>query len=257
MLEALGEVIYTFHQDVAGPPQELVSLFLGRREDRRVRDGQQTRLDSFYIDPERPHICAFNYPAVALTLGRERWGELRDVYLELAADRGCKVRQTLAASLGEMAKIIGADNAERDLVGVWWDAVRCEEDNLVREKAVECVDVFVLALGREAGEKILEGLLTVWDEGAFRGWRERECVARALVTFVESIGRELPSVIRGLLKRGLEDNVAAVREAAVSAVSLFEEAVIYSATYDVDNNTAPSNLDNIRNKHTCARRPSS
>lgn len=33
VLEALGEVLYTFHVDEQGPPDELVSLFIGRQED--------------------------------------------------------------------------------------------------------------------------------------------------------------------------------------------------------------------------------
>ncbi|KAF8078049.1 armadillo-type protein [Lyophyllum atratum] len=107
VLEALGEVIYTFQQDKEGPPEELVELFLGRRDDLRARDGEQPPSNEFVV--ERPHICAFNYPAVALTLGRERWPELREVYLEIARNRTMKVRRTLAASLGELAKIIGQE----------------------------------------------------------------------------------------------------------------------------------------------------
>jgi serine/threonine-protein phosphatase 4 regulatory subunit 1 len=259
VLEALGEVLFTFHQDEDGPPQELVQLFLGRKEDRRVRDGQQglpeeevaqarhrehilnsvfglerpaslaspqqsTRIDkgdaleSFYTDPARPLICAFNYPAVTMTLGRARWWELREVYLDLAENRAVKVRRTLAASLGELAKIIGEENASRDLVGVWWDAVRCEEEE-VREKVVECIEVFVAALGCEAREEVVRGLLTVWEEGVFRGWREREGVAKAFVGLINLVGRNNTTVLRGLLRNALEDHVAAVREAAVYAVS--------------------------------------
>ncbi|KAF7338382.1 hypothetical protein MVEN_02063900 [Mycena venus] len=243
-LESLGEVLYTFHEDDGGPPEELVRLFLGRREDRRVRDGQQAAQDrdqilsslfgrpqsqrpvtsktespltSFYTDPARPLICAFNYPAVALTLGRARWGELRETYLEIAENREVAVRRTLAASLGELAKILGEDHAERDLLGVWWDAVRSEEEE-VREKALECVEVFAAALGKEPRIAVVTGLLTIWDEGVFRGWRERKGIAKALTGLVGSVGRDIPAVLRGLLRKALEDGVAAVREAAISAL---------------------------------------
>ncbi|KAJ7046670.1 armadillo-type protein [Mycena alexandri] len=242
-LESLGEVLFTFHEDDGGPPEELVQLFLGRREDKRVRDGQQAAQDrdqilsslfgrpvpqhsasraesplsSFYTDPARPLICAFNYPAVALTLGRARWGELRQVYLEIADNREVAVRRSLAASLGELAKIIGEENAERDLMGVWWDAVRSEEEE-VREKALECVEAFVAALGKEPRIAVVGGLLTIWQEGVFRGWRERKGIAGTLTGLAASVGRDIPAVLRGLLKKALEDGVAAVREAAVSAL---------------------------------------
>ncbi|KAJ7172587.1 armadillo-type protein [Mycena filopes] len=232
-LESLGEVLFTFHEDVDGPPEELVQLFLGRREDKRVRDGQQAAQDrdqilsslfgrpapqrspsraespltSFYTDPARPLICAFNFPAVALTLGRARWSELRQVYLEIADNREVAVRRSLAASLGELAKIVGEENAERDLLGVWWNAVRSEEEE-VREKALDC----------EPRTAVVGGLLSIWEEGIFRGWRERKGIAGALTGLASSVGREIPVVLRGLLKKALEDGVAAVREAAVSAL---------------------------------------
>ncbi|KII88649.1 hypothetical protein PLICRDRAFT_41852 [Plicaturopsis crispa FD-325 SS-3] len=283
VLEALGEVMYTFHReeaeadqheeaeqhpeevkrhpekDDADVPEELVQLFVGRKEDRRIRDEQQgelhpdpassafgealgipqqehpnvSALESFYTDPARPLVCAFNMPAVALTLGRDRWCDLRELYLELAADRTPKVRRTLAASLGELGKIVGPESARRDLVGVWWDAVRCEEDGEVRLKAVESVLPFVEALGdrKGPGEQILEGLGEVWEEGLLKGWRERETVVGLLKGLVSLLGNEKPEVIRGLLMRGLVDHVAAVREAAVSALPLIWKA--FSARHDI------------------------
>ncbi|KAF9001864.1 armadillo-type protein [Cyathus striatus] len=225
VLEALGEVIYTFHDDPNGPPDELLHLFLGRKEDRRVRDGQQelesyiqeTRdpLLSFFQDPERPLICAFNFPAVALTLGGERWGELRTFYLDIAANRNFKVRKTLAASLGELAKIIGQKHACNDLVGVWWDSIRCEDEE-VRTKAIESLELLIGVLDVENGSYLVQGLLTVWDEQVFRGWRERGLVIRGLVRLTEQIGQRNPAVIKNLLLRGLGDNAAAVRESAIS-----------------------------------------
>ncbi|KAJ6596787.1 armadillo-type protein [Mycena vulgaris] len=225
-LESLGEVLFTFHEDIDGPPEELVQLFLGRREDRRVRDGQQaaqdrdqvlsslfgrptpkraaaSRMDSpltsFYTDPARPLICAFNYPAVALTLGRNRWDELREAYLEIADNREVAVRRSLAASLGELAKIT--------LMGVWWDALRSNEGE-VREKLLECGEVFVAALGH--APRIAEGI--------FRGWRERKIIAKALTGLAQLVGREISGVLRTLLRMALEDGVAAVREAAITAL---------------------------------------
>ena len=233
VLEALGEVLYTFHEDEDGPPVQLLQLFLGR-EDKRVRDSSQPRadqsqdlennsretlLESFYNDPSRPLVCAFNYPAVALTLGRNRWPELREAYLHIASDKSFRVRRTLAASLGELAKIIGAENAQRDLVGIWWDSIHSEEGD-VRVKAVECVSDFVLMLGSDAGADIIRGLHAIWEGGGFKSWRERHDIAKALMSFASSPGgQSASSSVRGLLRKALEDSVAAVREAAITSVS--------------------------------------
>ncbi|KAG6850527.1 hypothetical protein H0H93_012143 [Arthromyces matolae] len=219
VLEALGEVLYTFYEDDDEPPKELVDLFLGRREDRRLRDGQQLEAPDLLLNiVERPLICAFNYPAVALTLGRERWGDLRSTYLELATDRNVNVRRTLAASVGELAKIIGTEHAQRDLVGVWWDGIRCEEEE-VRTRAVESLVPLMDVVGKEVADSLLDGVVTIWDEGGFSRWREREGLAATFETLGTAAGPKGQRSIVALVQRALEDPVSAVREAAVRSVT--------------------------------------
>ncbi|KAG9226403.1 hypothetical protein CCMSSC00406_0003282 [Pleurotus cornucopiae] len=255
VMEALGEVIYTFHKDENGPPEQLLHLFLGRKEDKRLRDGQQEAsgrsgvseghqsipsstlgsppsatgqgsngdtpldpLEAFFLYPDRAMVCAFNFPAVAATLGQARWIEIREYYLQLAQNRMTGVRRTLAASLGAIAKIIGEENAESDLMDVWWDATRCEEED-VRMKAVECVGEFVAALGSSARLEIIRGLYTFWSEGLFRNWRERERIADILGDLSQLVGLADTGIMRGLLMLALQDGVAAIREAAVSSIS--------------------------------------
>jgi serine/threonine-protein phosphatase 4 regulatory subunit 1 len=168
-------------------------------------------------DPARPLACAFNYPAVALTLGRARWPELRGLFLTLAQSRSPKIRRTLAASLGDLAKIVGPDNAQRDLMGVWWDAMRSEDDNEIKYKAIEAVPLFVESLGEgQAREEVITGLLHLWEEGWLRNWRAREGVIKTIADLAG--GPERPDSIRTLLRKGLEDEFGAVRETAISVV---------------------------------------
>ncbi|KAF8844583.1 ARM repeat-containing protein [Paxillus ammoniavirescens] len=232
VLEALGEVLYSFHTEPCGPPTELLELFLGREGECGIREPSRpsaygmpflapsavSEYDPFYDDPARPLACAFNYPAVALTLGRARWGELRGLYLTLAQNRSTKVRRTLAASLGELAMVIGPDNARRDLVNVWWDAMRCDEDGDIRLKAIEAVPTLVDALGEgEARDSIFAGLVKLWEEGWLRNWRAREGVINILPDLVGSLTH--PECVHQLLKRGLEDDFGAVREVSISMVT--------------------------------------
>ncbi|GJE95198.1 ARM repeat-containing protein [Phanerochaete sordida] len=247
VLEALAEVIYTFHEDADGPPPQLLRLFLGIREhdDPRLTEqhaeepppqsppttpmswsefvssisvsSQQSQQDhDIYEDPARPLICAFNYPAVALTLGRERWHEIRELYLELSQNTSQNVRKTLAASLGEMAKIVGPVHAKQDLLPVWWSSIRSEEAE-VRLKAVECLGTLVPALGDAERAHLLKGLNgEVWTR--LKGWREREAAIKALGGWA-SISAIDEVVLRGLLRKGLQDSVASVREEAVHALA--------------------------------------
>jgi len=135
----------------------------------------------------------------------------------LSRDTTVKVRRTLAASLGELAKIIGPNNAQQDLLPVWWDNIQCEEDGEVRLKAIECMGTFVDALG-ERKVDVAEGLLNVWKAGTLRGWRERHAAVGAIVGFIGSISEKKPTVIKDLLKVALGDGVAGVREAAIAIV---------------------------------------
>lgn len=217
VMEALGEVIYTFHEDPEGPPQQLIDIFLGKKADQGP--GQPTSpTDTFNDDPKRHLICAFNFPAIALTLGAHRWAELRDVYLKIHDQDSPGVRHTFSASLGELANIIGPEHAEKDLVDIWQASIKSDDEE-VRSNGIKSTATFVEVIGKKTGSLLLEGLLSAWNQGSLRGWRERGLVMQNLVSWVNLIGLDGASPGRAFLVKALEDNVAAVREAAISIVS--------------------------------------
>lgn len=258
LLEVLGEVIYTFRDDLGGPPQALIVLFVPEQKDWHKSEELMDFFDSsssidlparsmllgppqpggaiagqlvspedaghlrtrFYKDPERPIVCAFNYPALTLVLGRERWSEIRDYYLHLTEDRTAKVRKTLAASLGEMANIIGPEQAGTDLVPVFWDAVRGlkkgEED--IRTKALEGLPKLLRSLSRAQQEAMAVGLTTIWENSS-QYWRQRELFASYLGDLVGLVG-SMSDIVQDLMGRALRDEIAAVRDAAIGTVSI-------------------------------------
>ena len=167
-------------------------------------------------NPARPLICAFNLPAVALTLGRERWPELRGLYLFLARTGAMKVRQTLAASIREIARIIGPEHTHRDLVYRWWDFTR-SRDSAVRQKALEALEVFLQFVDSSDRARIVDSLEDIWDTN-LQGWREREVLTKSLVG-LSSLLVDRGDVLRALLGRAFRDSTAAVRKAAIDAVS--------------------------------------
>lgn len=223
--------------DEGGPPSELVNLFIGKKSDAPSGSAHKSPSSLFmlgpalnylgsslatetdiYSEPTRPLVCAFNIPAVALTLGRNRWTELRELYKKLTGDQSVKVRRTLAASLGELAKIIGPEHARNDLIDVWWTSVRSEESE-VRLKAVEHVEVFITALAREDRAVVVSRLEQEFVGGGMKGWRERVEVAHTLGPLIEIEGTG-EDAMRRLLMAALEDRVAAIREAAIASVSI-------------------------------------
>jgi len=252
LLEVLGEVIYTFRDDPGGPPQELVDLFVPEQKDWHKNEEAMDFFDSsssidlpvrsmllerpivgqlespedvnhlrtrFFKDSERPIVCAFNYPALTLVLGRERWSEIRDYYLHLTEDRTAKVRRTLAASLGEMANIIGPEQAREDLTPVFWDAIRglTKEEEDIRTKALESLPKLLGSLSRTQQEEMAVGLITIWENSS-QYWRQRELFAGYLGDLVGLVGSRI-DVVRDLMGRALRDEIAAVRDAAIGTVT--------------------------------------
>jgi len=62
--------------------------------------------------------CAYNFPAVLLTLGPSFWPELKPIHQQLVRDNRTRIRHTLACSLHEVAKILGPSLAESELMSV-------------------------------------------------------------------------------------------------------------------------------------------
>ncbi|EJD05837.1 ARM repeat-containing protein [Fomitiporia mediterranea MF3/22] len=257
VLEVLGEVIYSFHGDDRGPPDQIFRLFVGE-EGRdwhgpdspalEMTQNVQTRIpwaesafrarfppspnEGFSLtatassalssssplsltpgsDPARPLICAFNLPAVALTVGPKCWPDLRGLYVFLARTGTTKVRQTLAASIGEIARIIGPENARHDLIYRWWDFVR-GRDAVVRMKALEALETFLQALNPSDRARIFGSLEEVWDNH-LTGWREREVLARSMDRLAPLFPAD-GEVLRLVLRRALRDTTAAVRNAVI------------------------------------------
>jgi serine/threonine-protein phosphatase 4 regulatory subunit 1 len=158
-------------------------------------------------------ICAYNFPAVILTLGSQCWhGRLRDYYLKLWACTSYKVQHTLTASLAEVAEIIGPENTKQDILPCWKASLR-SDDSQIRQMSVRHFRQLYRLLSPFDRDEIFTSLLLAW-EGGLTGWRERLTVAELLPVLCE---RPEDEFIR-LFGRVLRDPVAAVRLKAVELV---------------------------------------
>lgn len=79
-------------------------------------------------DNEVPYHCAYNFPAVLQTLGVKYWEKLHNVYESLVKDARPKVRRTLSFSLHEIAKILGPELAEKELIPVLYHFLKDIDD---------------------------------------------------------------------------------------------------------------------------------
>ena len=60
--------------------------------------------------------CAYNFPAVLVMYGPENWDKLKPCFVKMAEQKEEKIKLPLAASLGELSKILGNEVTENDLL---------------------------------------------------------------------------------------------------------------------------------------------
>jgi serine/threonine-protein phosphatase 4 regulatory subunit 1 len=84
------------------------------------------RIIEFYVstteNSANKDVCyysSYNFPAFVYTLGREQWEEsLRRIYSKLAKFNDGRIKKTLSHSIHELARILGPEITETDLVPV-------------------------------------------------------------------------------------------------------------------------------------------
>jgi len=115
------------------------------------------KLKSAEADTESCNHCAYNFPAVVQTVGKERWGELREAYM-LLLKKTFKSRKTLACSLHEIAKILGTEITEKDLMQAF-ELFHKDIDD-IREGVLKNFAFFLEVLSPKKRE---EHLATLWE----------------------------------------------------------------------------------------------
>lgn len=167
-------------------------------------------------------MCAFNFPAIALTLGGDQWHLLKNYHLELCRDKAPKVRQSLASSLHEIAKIIGSHRSDECLLEPFSWYIR-DQDH-IQGAVLENVSTLMQSFGIEAGRHALELLNEAWSD--IRTWRRREALAEELGNLsAHFMSNGVAEELLGVLGRAFKDHVAAVREKAGGVVSSFHLAL--------------------------------
>lgn len=94
-----------------------------------------------------PFHCAYNFPAVLHTLGLKSWPKLQPVHDQLVKDPRWKVRRTLAFSLHEIAKILGPELSEKELIPVLYHFLK--DVNEVKEGVTVNLPKFIEVLTPE------------------------------------------------------------------------------------------------------------
>ncbi|CAO3616526.1 unnamed protein product [Mucor hiemalis] len=202
-------------------PEELLDFFLS------LGNPSSSSNQMFKMDTERIHNCAFNYPAIVLTAGVAYWdSHLKDTYLNLTKDYQLKVRRTFAYSLHEIARIIGPERTERDLVQIF--ALYLMDLDDVKQGVLDNLSDFLSVLAVSSRNEYIPILAEVWD-GVMSNWHLRNILAHQLrdIAGLFDASRVVEHILP-LAIRACHDEFAAVRETGVEIVRVgqFKRAYI-------------------------------
>eukprot|EP00474_Spongospora_subterranea_P010472 CRZ10930.1 hypothetical protein [Spongospora subterranea] len=167
-------------------------------------------------DDDPHYTCAFNFPAVVSRLGRGQWSQLLPTYSLLCKNPKFKVRRTLAFSLSSMARILGPEITDRDLLTTFEMFSKDLEE--VRQGIIGTLAEMLEAMSPAVRITYTD---TLWDiqRETQNNWRHRASLASQL----SALSRLFPPdiICTRLLPLALalvHDRVAYVRQVAVTAM---------------------------------------
>ncbi|KAL1925085.1 uncharacterized protein VTP21DRAFT_4739 [Calcarisporiella thermophila] len=228
----IGELFANFLNE-SMVPDALVQFFLSL-----VTPSGEDAGKIIKLEPDRASTCAYNFPAVVLTMGIDRWEELREAYLILARDHQFRVRRTLAYSLHEIARIIGPENADHDLVSIF--ALYLMDVDDVKQGVLEGLASFIECLPLATRCEYLPLLKDVW-ESVTTNWRQRCLFVSQIGSLCNLYGiEEIIEHLLPLILRACMDEVSSVRESGVKCFpNILENALRHvpvDSTSKVDSN---------------------
>jgi len=125
-------------------------------------------------DNEIIYACAYNFPAVLLALGPNKWHILSKLFQTLLKSND-KVRKPIACALHEIAKIIEEERAEKELLGVLESFLKDHNDE-IKHGAIQNLALFLKVFNPEKRENMIDIFLELQKDQ--KKWRIRELIAR-------------------------------------------------------------------------------
>ena len=106
-IEIFGEFISLINQDTTQNFTELLDFYV----DTIVDLGSQKKENKAILQK-----CAYNFPAVLQFFGAQSWTKLKPCFIKMANEKDEKIKMPLAASMGEISKLLGSELTESDLL---------------------------------------------------------------------------------------------------------------------------------------------
>ena len=106
-IEIFGEFISLLNQNETENFSELLDFYVNTITEL----GSQKKESKTIIQK-----CAYNFPAVLQFFGAQAWPKLKPCFVKMANEKDEKIKMPLAASMGEISKLLGSELTESDLL---------------------------------------------------------------------------------------------------------------------------------------------
>eukprot|EP01095_Lingulamoeba_sp_RSL-Kostka_P007241 TRINITY_DN2290_c0_g3_i1.p1 TRINITY_DN2290_c0_g3~~TRINITY_DN2290_c0_g3_i1.p1 ORF type:complete len:633 (-),score=172.21 TRINITY_DN2290_c0_g3_i1:207-2105(-) len=168
-----------------------------------------------YGDSDTIMYCAFSFPGVLLTLGKNKWEELKDMYLSLCKDIQWKVRRTLSHSLHEVAKIVGTEIAEAELLEIF--ELFLKDLDQVKVGIVKNISQFLKVLTPEKRDQYVDVIKLIQQESVT--WRFRKLISKQLSAIAELYSDDIINeYIIPISLQLIDDQVTTVRDTTAAEI---------------------------------------
>ena len=179
-------------------------------------------------DGQLSYHCAFSFPAVFLTMGKESWDKLGGLYKTLESDMQFKVRKCLAFSMHEVAKIMGPEDTEIHLIPTF-DLFFTDVEE-VKIGVISNLVSFISVLSERKRLEFLSYFSVIQKENA--KWRNRRLISKQIFHLVDLYSpKKVFEIIYPISFALVNDTFNSVRKKAFKGVKKFFYFYIYFYFY--------------------------
>lgn len=177
--DQLSQVYYRFLKDptsklVRGTAFQNIGPFIAAF---KVGKDIDTKIIDFYVTTtegsSNKDVCyhaSFNFPAFVAVFGADEWPRFQSLYHKLTKINDLRIKKTLSASIHELAKILGPQYTEQDLLPCM---ERFLKDKVMEIKlgALKNLHVFLQEVSLEKREVFIKYIVQSFEEASKQEWR--------------------------------------------------------------------------------------
>ena len=152
-IESFGEFISLINQSSPDNSIELLDFYV----DTIVQLNSQKKENKAILQK-----CAYNFPAVLQFFGIQSWEKLKPYFVKIANEKDEKIKMPLAASMGEISKLLGNELTESDLLEYVDKFFKSSSQNSeLKIKILSVLPIIIKNIKKEKTMKIVQSFLKV------------------------------------------------------------------------------------------------